>query len=114
MHSSRLKPLPHSNPQSPIPNPQSPIPHPQSRPSARIAAFARPEPPMSQPLAYRRILPNLSGEALIGDEDYGIDPQVIHRLAAEHIEAPQAGAEFGVVISGGQLFRAATPGGRPR
>src|SRR5690606_16836572 len=41
-------------------------------PSDRIAAFARPEPPMSQPLAYRRVLLKLSGEALMGDEDYGI------------------------------------------
>src|SRR5690606_9299030 len=88
-----------------IPNPESPIPNPG--PSARIAAFARPEPPMSQPLAYRRILLKLSGEALMGDEDYGIDPKVIGRLAREIIEAQQAGAEIGVVIGGGNIFRGA-------
>ena len=44
-------------------------------------------------LAYRRILLKLSGEALMGDEDYGIDPKVINRLAREVIEAQQAGAE---------------------
>jgi uridylate kinase len=62
---------------------------------------------MSPPLAYRRILLKLSGEALMGDEDYGIDPKVIGRLAREVIEAQQAGAEIGVVIGGGNIFRGA-------
>ncbi|MGH8089309.1 MAG: UMP kinase, partial [Stenotrophomonas sp.] len=44
-------------------------------------------------LIYRRILLKVSGEALMGDEDYGIDPKVINRLAREVIEAQQAGAE---------------------
>jgi len=43
----------------------------------------------------------------MGDEDYGIDPKVIHRLAREIIEAQQAGAEIGVVIGGGNIFRGA-------
>ena len=59
------------------------------------------------PLAYRRVLLKLSGEALMGDEDYGIDPKVIGRLAREIIEAQQAGAEIGVVIGGGNIFRGA-------
>ena len=58
-------------------------------------------------LAYRRILLKLSGEALMGDEDYGIDPKVINRLAGEIIEAQEAGAEVGVVIGGGNIFRGA-------
>jgi uridylate kinase len=58
-------------------------------------------------LAYRRVLLKLSGEALMGDEDYGIDPKVIGRLAREVIEAQQAGAEVGVVIGGGNIFRGA-------
>jgi len=62
---------------------------------------------MSPPLAYRRVLLKLSGEALMGDEDYGIDPKVIGRLAREVIEAQQAGAEVGVVIGGGNIFRGA-------
>ena len=62
---------------------------------------------MSSPLAYRRVLLKLSGEALMGDEDYGIDPKVIGRLAREVIEAQQAGAEVGVVIGGGNIFRGA-------
>ena len=61
---------------------------------------------MSQ-LAYRRVLLKLSGEALMGDEDYGIDPKVIHRLAAEVIEAQAAGAEVALVIGGGNIFRGA-------
>ena len=61
---------------------------------------------MSQ-LAYRRVLLKLSGEALMGDEDYGIDPKVISRLAREIIETQQAGAEIGVVIGGGNIFRGA-------
>ena len=61
---------------------------------------------MSQ-LAYRRVLLKLSGEALMGDEDYGIDPKVIGRLAREIIEAQHAGAEIGVVVGGGNIFRGA-------
>ena len=61
---------------------------------------------MSQ-LAYRRVLLKLSGEALMGDEDYGIDPKVIGRLAREVIEAREAGAEIALVIGGGNIFRGA-------
>jgi len=56
---------------------------------------------------YRRILLKLSGEALMGREDYGIDPEVIGRLAREIIEAQQAGVEVGLVIGGGNIFRGA-------
>jgi uridylate kinase len=61
---------------------------------------------MSQ-LAYRRVLLKLSGEALMGDADYGIDPAMIGRLAAEVIEAQEAGAEIALVIGGGNIFRGA-------
>ena len=61
---------------------------------------------MSQ-LVYRRIVLKLSGEALMGDADYGIDPAMIGRLAAEVIEAQQAGAEIALVIGGGNIFRGA-------
>jgi len=56
---------------------------------------------------FRRILLKLSGEALMGREDYGIDPDVIGRLAREIIEAQQAGVEVGLVIGGGNIFRGA-------
>lgn len=58
-------------------------------------------------LAYQRILLKLSGEALMGEEDYGIDPKVINRLAHEVIEAQQAGAEIALVVGGGNIFRGA-------
>ena len=61
---------------------------------------------MSQ-LAYRRVLLKLSGEALMGNEDYGIDPAIINRLAREVIEAQQAGAEIALVVGGGNIFRGA-------
>ena len=61
---------------------------------------------MSQ-LACRRVLLKLSGEALMGDEDYGIDPKVIGRLADEVMEAKEAGAEVALVIGGGNIFRGA-------
>lgn len=62
---------------------------------------------MTAPLAYRRILLKLSGEALMGSEDYGIDPKVIGRIAREIIEARDAGAEVALVIGGGNIFRGA-------
>ena len=61
----------------------------------------------TQPLKYRRILLKLSGEALMGGEDYGIDPAVIKALAGEIVEAQRAGAEIGLVIGGGNIFRGA-------
>jgi uridylate kinase len=55
--------------------------------------------------AYRRILLKLSGEALMGDADYGIDPAVIGRLAEEIRDVSAAGVEVGIVIGGGNIFR---------
>lgn len=62
---------------------------------------------MSDDIQYQRILLKLSGEALMGQEDYGIDPNVIGRLADELIEVCNAGVEIGVVIGGGNIFRGA-------
>ena len=59
------------------------------------------------PLKYRRILLKLSGEALMGNEDYGIDPVVISAMAREIVEIQRAGAEVGLVIGGGNIFRGA-------
>jgi uridylate kinase len=56
---------------------------------------------------YQRILLKLSGEALMGEEDYGIDPKVLDRLAREIIEVSRAGVQIGVVIGGGNIFRGA-------
>ena len=62
---------------------------------------------MTAPLAYRRILLKISGEALMGDGDYGIDPKVIGRLAREILEVQRGGVQVGVVIGGGNIFRGA-------
>jgi uridylate kinase len=66
---------------------------------------------MAQPedgkLAYRRILVKLSGEALMGNSDYGIDPLFLKRLASEVAAVRENGAEVAVVIGGGNLFRGA-------
>ena len=58
-------------------------------------------------LAYRRVLLKLSGEALMGKGDYGIDPAVIQRIAGEIHELLEAGLEIGLVIGGGNIFRGA-------
>ena len=55
--------------------------------------------------AYRRILLKLSGEALMGDEGFGIDPKVLERMAQEIKEIVELGVEVGLVIGGGNLFR---------
>ncbi|KXO11931.1 Uridine monophosphate kinase [Moritella sp. JT01] len=57
--------------------------------------------------AYRRILLKLSGEALMGDENFGIDPKVLDRMAQEIKEIVELGVQVGLVIGGGNLFRGA-------
>jgi uridylate kinase len=56
---------------------------------------------------YRRILLKLSGEALLGEEDYGIDPNMIQRIAAEISDVARAGVQIAIVIGGGNIFRGA-------
>jgi uridylate kinase len=56
---------------------------------------------------YRRILLKLSGEALLGEGDYGIDPAVLRRVASEIIEVQGRGVQVAVVIGGGNIFRGA-------
>jgi len=56
---------------------------------------------------YQRILLKLSGEALLGDEDYGIDPAIIGRIANEILEVRNTGVQVAIVIGGGNIFRGA-------
>ncbi|MFK8078069.1 MAG: UMP kinase [Granulosicoccus sp.] len=56
---------------------------------------------------YERILLKLSGEALMGDMDYGIDPAYIRRLATEVKAVSDIGVEVAMVIGGGNIFRGA-------
>ena len=55
--------------------------------------------------AYPRILLKLSGEALMGEGDYGIEPAVMERVATEICEVVASGVELGLVIGGGNIFR---------
>ena len=57
--------------------------------------------------AFERILLKLSGEALMGEMDYGIDPSYIRRLATEVKAVSDAGVEVAMVIGGGNIFRGA-------
>ncbi|HSD75244.1 MAG TPA: UMP kinase [Steroidobacteraceae bacterium] len=56
---------------------------------------------------YRRILVKLSGEALLGAEDYGIDPAMLKRIANEIRDVIELGVQVAVVIGGGNIFRGA-------
>ncbi len=57
--------------------------------------------------AYQRILLKLSGEALLGNENYGIDPVIISRIAKEVREILETGVQVAIVIGGGNIFRGA-------
>ncbi|EQD24760.1 MAG: UMP kinase [Nitrospirae bacterium] len=54
---------------------------------------------------YKRVLLKLSGEALMGDLSFGIDPAVLDRIAVEVQDVVAQGVELGVVIGGGNFFR---------
>src|SRR5215475_7606531 len=56
---------------------------------------------------YSRILVKLSGEALLGSADYGVDPAVLKRIAGELSEIIEMGVQVAVVIGGGNIFRGA-------
>ena len=57
--------------------------------------------------AYQRVLLKLSGEALLGEQAYGIDPALIQRIAAEIAQLNKMGVQAGLVIGGGNIFRGA-------
>ncbi len=56
-------------------------------------------------LKYKRVLLKLSGEALMGERDYGIDDAVLRRYAEEIKKAQELGVEIGIVIGGGNIYR---------
>ncbi len=55
--------------------------------------------------AYRRVLLKLSGEALLGDRSYGIDPPVADQIAREVVDVQRLGVEVAIVIGSGNIFR---------
>ncbi len=54
---------------------------------------------------YKRVLLKLSGEALMGGQEFGVDPVVIKRVAEEVAELHETGVELGLVVGGGNIFR---------
>ncbi len=56
-------------------------------------------------LRYRRILLKLSGEALLGDRQYGVDPEFCRTIAEQIARVRAAGVEIGIVVGGGNIFR---------
>ncbi len=65
---------------------------------------------MAETPAYKRILLKLSGEALMGEDTYGINRDTIERIVAEVAEVATLGVEIAVVIGGGNIFRGVAPG----
>jgi len=61
--------------------------------------------PETQPAAYRRVLVKLSGEALMGSQNFGIDGAVAAQIAREVAEIRAIGVELAIVIGGGNIFR---------
>jgi len=60
---------------------------------------------MSADLKYRRVLLKLSGEALMGGREYGLDPEMVGRIASEIQSVHALGVEICLVIGGGNIFR---------
>ncbi|MGH2512659.1 MAG: uridine monophosphate kinase, partial [Candidatus Limnocylindrales bacterium] len=61
--------------------------------------------PGAGPVRYRRILLKLSGEALLGNRQYGVDPEFCMTIARQVAEVKALGVEIGIVVGGGNIFR---------
>jgi uridylate kinase len=57
------------------------------------------------PVAFRRVLLKLSGEALMGPSEFGLDPATVDELAREIVELQRSGVELALVIGGGNIYR---------
>jgi uridylate kinase len=64
-----------------------------------------PQPAASASSAPRRVLLKLSGEALMGEHEYGIDPEVVRGIASQIADARADGTEIAIVVGGGNIFR---------
>jgi uridylate kinase len=65
---------------------------------------------MSSKPAYKRVLLKLSGEALMGEDAYGINRGTIERMVEDVAEVAKLGVEIAIVIGGGNIFRGVAPG----
>jgi uridylate kinase len=70
-----------------------------------ITALPQKPPALAGAVKYRRVLLKLSGEALMGDQGYGLDPVVVKRLASEIKTVHGMGVQVALVIGGGNIFR---------
>lgn len=61
--------------------------------------------PMDDVPQYQRVLLKISGEALMGDQEYGLDPVIVERIAADIRDVHNRGVEVCVVVGGGNIFR---------
>src|SRR5256885_16825790 len=72
------------------------------------------QPGMTPTAKYKRILLKLSGEALMGDDPFGINRPTIERIVGEISQVAALGLEIAVVIGGGNIFRGVAPGAAGR
>src|SRR5205823_4136983 len=73
--------------------------------SRSVAETAQQEASASPPAAFRRVLLKLSGEALMGDLEYGTDPERVHTIAREVADVQRRGVEVAIVVGGGNIYR---------
>jgi uridylate kinase len=82
--------------------------HAKTRPHPATAGQGHAAPPGAP--AYQRILLKLSGEALMGDDSFGINREMIDRIVSEVREVSDLGVQVGIVIGGGNIFRGVSQG----
>lgn len=70
-----------------------------------MARNKEPEPSQARAPRFKRALLKISGEALMGDRDYGLDPDTVERIARDVAEVHALGVELCVVVGGGNIFR---------
>jgi uridylate kinase len=61
--------------------------------------------PVGEPVRFGRVLLKLSGESLMGDRDYGVDPNTVTAIAREVVAVRKAGTELAIVVGGGNFYR---------
>ena len=61
--------------------------------------------PVGDAVPFRRVLLKLSGESLMGDRDYGVDPKTVTAVAREVVDVRKAGTELAIVVGGGNFYR---------
>ncbi len=61
--------------------------------------------PVGESSPFRRVLLKLSGESLMGDRDYGVDPKTVTAIAREVVDVRKAGTELAIVVGGGNFYR---------